>query len=647
MALGMSPQGAWHLGTLELRETMKYRLNTQGARARISLPIWLQGASYALILVFSCTGLSSCTTTHYKARADREVYEIIGDKSAQVAGVTDDFSIEEFPEKDVLAGLPHTGTADPALGEASTADEGAAVLSLEEALRLAVSNSRTFQNEKERLYLSALSLTLDRHRYTPIFSGGGSADYARNTTEIFENTDLSKALASGNAIINDLEALTGTQADLLNAYAAVVEAAGDVAGLTGTESEIVSDRSTSGQTRIGVDWLLKGGGRIALDLTSNFLRFLAGDTGTFSSSVLSGSLTQPLLRGAGSKVTVERLTQAERNVLYALRDYSRFRKRFAVQVCSAYYGVLQDLDAVRNNWNSYQNLQRNAERERDFAEEGRSTLASVGRQEAAVLNADNRWTNSVRNYREGLDEFKILLGLSTQTAIVLDSDELSALRDAGLKHPEIPMEDAVAVAFNARLDLYTVRDETEDAARLVDVAANALLPDVNLVADASVRSAGDDNAQRLDFRRTNWSAGLDVDLPFDRKSERNSYRRTLIAYERARRDLSLTEDGISLEVRSAWRNLESARRNYLIAQKSVDLNLRRVEEQELLAELGQGSALDQVDAQNNLTESQNGLTSSLISHTLARLQFWLDMGILYIKENGQWEEIADDYQRES
>ncbi len=591
--------------------------------------------------------LSSCTTTHYKESADREVYEIIDEKSDAVVGMTEDFSIETPDEVDRLEGLPRLVIDEPALGDSEIVGAEAASLSLESALQLAVSNSRTYQNRKENLYLAALSLTLDRHRYTPIFSAGASADYGRSTSDITVPTDLSGALAAGGVVINDLEALTGTTADLLNAYAAVVESAGDIAGLTGTQTEIVSDRSVAGTSQVGVDWLFEGGGRIALNLTSNFLRYLAGDTGTFSSSLLSGSLTQPLLRGAGSKVAAERLTQSERDVLYSLRDFSRFRKQFAVQVCASYYGVLQDLDAVRNNWNSYQNFKRNAERESDFAEEGRSTLASVGRQEAAVLNAENRWINSVRNYQEGLDEFKILLGLSTASAIVLDNHELDMLREEGLKHPSIPMEDAVEVAFNARLDLYTVRDEFDDAARIVDVAANSLLPDVDLVAGASVRTAGEDNAQQLDFRRTNWNAGLDVDLPLDRKAERNAYRRALIAYERAQRDLSLAEDSISLDVRSAWRNLESARRNYLIAQKSVELNLRRVEEQELLAELGRGSALDQVDAQNNLTESQNGLTASLISHTLARLQFWLDMGILYIKEDGQWEEISNDFQTES
>ena len=599
-----------------------------------------------LAAMFAVTLLPSCSTTRFKESADREVYEIIETKSPDVPGLVEEFTIEPVPGAGDLADLPVNDVIDPALGETGQDDSGATVISLEQALSLAVTNSRTYQNRKEALYLEALSLSLERHRYTPIFSGGASGGVASQTTSTVEPTELSRALGVTNEFIDELEAVTGTPADLLNAYAAVVESAGDVAGLTGTETNIARDNSAIGGANAGVDWLLRGGGRIAVDLTSNFLRFLTGDTESITSSVLSASVTQPLLRGAGAKVSAERLTQAERDVLYALRDFSRFRQQFTVQVCASYYGVLQNLDAVHNNWNSLENFRRNAERERDFAVEGRSTLASVGRQEAAELGAENGWINSVRNYRENLDEFKILLGLSTQTAIVLDSAELDELRSVGLRHPSIVMDDAVKVAFNARLDLYTERDRVEDAERSLVVARNALLPEVTLAADAAVRSEGDDNFQELDFRRTDWSAGLDVDLPLDRKAERNAYRSTLIQYERIKRDLTLAEDTISLDVRSAWRNLESARRNYLVAQKSVDLNLRRVEEQELLADLGRGSVLDQVDSQTELTQSQNELTASLISHTLARLQFWLDMGILYIKEDGQWEEVSDDYQQQ-
>ena len=66
---------------------------------------------------------------------------------------------------------------------------------------------------------------------------------------------------------------------------------------------------------------------------------------------------------------------------------------------------------------------------------------------------------------------------------------------------------------------------------------------------------------------------------------------------------------------------------------------RRVEEQDLLAQLDRGVAKDQVDAQNDLINSRNQRTQAVIAHTLARLQFWNNLGILYIKENGQWDEV--------
>ena len=81
-----------------------------------------------------------------------------------------------------------------------------------------------------------------------------------------------------------------------------------------------------------------------------------------------------------------------------------------------------------------------------------------------------------------------------------------------------------------------------------------------------------------------------------------------------------------------------ARRAYQISEIGVKLAERRVEEQELLADLGRAKALDQVDAQNSLLSSKDQLTQALVAHTVARLQFWDNMGILYIKDNGQWQE---------
>ena len=144
--------------------------------------------------------------------------------------------------------------------------------------------------------------------------------------------------------------------------------------------------------------------------------------------------------------------------------------------------------------------------------------------------------------------------------------------------------------------------------------------------------------QLLDSDKRLCSAALIVRLPIHRKAERNSYRSALSAFDRARRQQKLFLDQVKLDIQDGWRNLEQRKREFEISQVRVELSQNRRDEEILKRELGLGLALDLVDAQNDLINSQNQLTSALISHTIARLGFWRDMGILFIKEGGQWEE---------
>lgn len=583
--------------------------------------------------------MTGCSTTHYHKSADEEVYDVIAEKTPGVPGMVPDMTIDK-PDPLSLEGQPMVSGPREYLGEAAQSEVGAYIISLEKALDIAFTHSRTYQNRKESAYLQALSLTLDRHDFAPIFSGGFGADYARSTTDVEKLSDFGRTVD----FLKQVETLTGTPAKLLKDYSDLVESVeglGETVGLAQTRTEIMNERSVGGSTGVGLDLLMKGGGRFAIDLTSNFLRFLTGDPRVSTSSALVASFSQPLLRGAGRRIAAENLTQAERDLLYSLRDFTRFRKEFAVQIASDYYGVLQNRDEVRNNWLGYQAFRRAVERERRLAEEGRVTQIDLGRQLQAEFGTESEWVRSIRSYKQDLDNFKILLGLSTDAPIVLDGSELDRLLERGIRHPNISSEDAVEVALVTRLDLYTARDQWDDGGRKVEVAANSLKPDLDLVLAAAVNSKPGDRFQELDFQRGGWSAGLDVDLPLDRKAERNAYRAAVIAYERAARDLELAEDEVKLNVRNAWRNLEEAKRNYEISLGQVELNERRVAEQNMRAELGRATAIDTVDAQNDLIDSLNRRTGYLIGHTIALLRFWRDMGILYIKENGQWEDVSD------
>ncbi len=609
---------------------------------RLNLIIYSFNISLSLfICIIIALSLSSCSKDRYKKSADKETLQIIKTKSEEVPGMLKEFNIEAKQDYNPLENLPIYIETDEAFGASKNQGQEYYLISLEKALEIAMNCSREYLTRKETLYLSALNLTLERYKYTPIFSNRNKVTITQQTYDKNVPSDYTRALNAFESSIPNIQSLTGTSAQLLRQYHQILEQAGDVAGWTKPDVEIIDKQSAKGSLQTGVSMLLLGGGRLALQLTNNFFRFINGDANEEAGSVLSASFTQPLWRGRGRKISAERLTQAERDVLYDLRDFTRYRQEFVVRICKAYYSVLEQRDIVKNNYQSYLNFKASYDRENAFAQEGRKTLTEIGRIQQALLSSEDTWINSLRRYKESLDEFKISIGLSTDSHVMLDPKELVKLKEEGLKHPQITDDEAVKVALVTRLEIYTQKDVVEDAERKIKIAENALKPGVDLFLEGTVTNQGKTNFEDLDFRRGVYSGGLNLDLPLNQKEERNAYRTALINYERVKRQLSLKEDEVKLDVRTSWRNLEQARRNYEIAQKSVELSQRRVEEQNLLAELGRATALDLVDAQNDLTKAQNNLTSAIIAHNIARLEFWKNIGILYIKPDGKWEEIKD------
>lgn len=545
----------------------------------------------------------SCTTDHYRNSADDAAAGLIAEKARLVPNMDPRFTIEQTNSL-ALEGLPVLQEEEEAFGPEAALEVGGKIISLEKALDIAVEHSRIYQSSKEQVYLQALSLSLARHRFTPMFSGRARGDYQVTTEQAV------------NVVIDPITLLPKVQ----------------------LSDSLVEQHRVAGSGSAGVNWLLKTGGSLSAAFTTDFIRYLTGDPRTFTSSQVGATLVQPLWRGAGYKVSIENLTQSERSLLYALRDFTRFRREFSVQIATAYYGVLQNKDAVRNSWRGLKNFQFNVERETALADQGLKTQASLGLLKQSALNTETAWINAVRNYRQSLDNFKIQLGLTTDAAVVLDDRELKGLT---IIHPDFSAEDAQSIALLTRLDLYTVRDQYEDARRKVDLAANGLRAQVDVVAAASLNSKQDSSGSFPvpDADRYRWNAGLNIDLPFERTAERNAYRGALIAQAQAERLLQLNEDQIKLQVRNDWRNLDQAKRAFQSSQIGVRLSERRVEEQELRAQVGRGTARDLVDAQIDLISQRNLLTQALIAHTIARLQFWNDMGILYIKDHGQWEEM--------
>jgi outer membrane protein TolC len=452
-------------------------------------------------------------------------------------------------------------------------------LSLAEAVAIATARNRDYQTQKEDLYLSALALTSTRHNFARQWFGTIDGNYDRT-------------------------------------------AADESVGAGGT---------------VGFSQLLDDGTQISTSIATDWLNYLTGDSRATLGSVLNATLSKPLLRGAGKDIVMEGLKQAERDVLYQIRDFSRYRKTFVVSIVSDYFRVLQALDSVKNAESNYKSLVLAYDQAKDNALAGRLAKLEADQTEQRMLQAKDNLSSTNRSYEQALDDFKIRLAITADAPLSLDPNALQILSTMEVAEPQFDVNDAIQTALSLRLDLATIKDQVDDARRKIKVAENGLQADLNLVASANVNSAPPRQAGNLQFQNGSYSLGAQLKLPFDRLNERNTYRVSLITLMQQIRAYEDAVDGVKLGVRNDYRDLLEAAQRYQIQKKSLELAQERVNSTSLLFQAGRAQARDLLDSQDSLLSAQNETTSTLVDYNIAKLSFYRDIEVLTVKPDGLWQ----------
>ena len=177
------------------------------------------------------------------------------------------------------------------------------------------------------------------------------------------------------------------------------------------------------------------------------------------------------------------------------------------------------------------------------------------------INAEDGLIEARARYQRALDELKVFLGLPR-----------SARFDVADEEPPydpvvINVESAIHAARHNRLDLITEKEQLEDSMRSLHIAENSLLPDLTLTAGAGLAGG----AER--FRGASpddWDAsiGLTMEIPLQRRPERNSYRSAVISHERAERAYELLLDQLDLDIHDQMRQLRTVEKRILPAERT-------------------------------------------------------------------------------
>ena len=471
----------------------------------------------------------------------------------------------------------------PAYEEISELIPSSGVLTLAKAVEIATKYSRSYQSQKESLYTSALGLTSTRHQYERQWFGTFDGQY-RDTG--------------------------------------------------GTESTTLSSQSGLDQAFITAGGIIANAG-----LSIDWNRFLNGDPYSTLSSFLSASVTAPLLGNVAGKQAWESLTQAERNVLYSVRNFNRYRQTFVVSIINEYYRVLQAEERLKIARASYERQLRTAEQTQLEVDVGQRAQSEADRIRQDLLNAENSIVSNEQSYKQTLDSFKVTLSLPTDANITLDPNELVALEELGVGEPEYTLDEAVEMALNLRLDLANTKDRLDDTGRALVLAAEGIGVQMELTGSSNVSSpSGETDYTRLQFHEGTYTLGFNTDLPFDQLSERNNYKRALINMQQSQRSYEEDLERVKLDVRQAYRDLVESTRSYEIQQISLKLAERRVEEQKLRLEFGSATVIDLQDSEDALVSAQNNYTNAIINYLNAKLSFYRDIGILEVKPDGMWEQ---------
>ncbi|MBR1609458.1 MAG: TolC family protein [Kiritimatiellae bacterium] len=515
-----------------------------------------------------------------------------------------------------------------------------------DAVRIAAHASREFQSRKQSLFAAALSLDLENKTFRSTFRG------------LMES------------------ALSSTR---------------------GGESSR-RETSHSESAAPGVSRKFENGAEFSGGLAVNLAGMLSGDRATAWGAIADISVSIPLLRGSGTLVNRESLTQAERDLVYAVRDFEQYKREFAVDVQNAYLSLLLAKSTRQNEDDNYRRVILSTRRSRRMADASRMSTASFEQSYQSELSARASWIAACQSYESALESFKIKLGLppdarieprdedlaellriseryrgetesadaETQTASAepvpspapaaagdgspatgspLDSIALAAPESVDYGELRRRTDEAVKIAFSNRGDVLNARDRIEDAQRHLAVAEDSLRGEITLGGSARVGQAaspgmGREGKSHADFevRETAGSGTLRINPPIERTAERNAYRNALLAVETAVREWQEREDSLKRTIRQDMRDAELVAEQLRIQFRAVDLAARRVRNQDLLLEAGRADMTDVLDAQAALVSAQNALYRAITERRSRELALQRDIGTLRADASGIWSE---------
>ena len=303
--------------------------------------------------------------------------------------------------------------------------------------------------------------------------------------------------------------------------------------------------------------------------------------------------------------------QAKLSLQAAEQGLEGAKQQLELDVTNVFYGVVLAQEFVKVSEKAVSQVEKHVKTANDLFEAGVATNFDVLRASVQLANVRSQLIKAKNALRLTKEGFKITLGLPLEGEVDMDGQ-------LGYQEQEVDLEEILNLAKENRPDLKQLELQEQAGEKIVSIAKAGNKPNLMFLSNYNADfSTNLEEGKDRDWKRS-WNLTFALNIPiFDGLATRARVKQAKSGLTQIKLGKSQLEDGIQLEVKSAYLALQEAQA-LLDTQKET---IQQAEESLRIANLqhenGMITNVQLTDAELALTQAQVNRLQALFDYTIA------------------------------
>ncbi|HPU97250.1 MAG TPA: TolC family protein [Candidatus Hydrogenedentes bacterium] len=388
----------------------------------------------------------------------------------------------------------------------------------------------------------------------------------------------------------------------------------------------------------GVGGKLKTGTQYGIQFSEDKFRSTFGNFVDEYTGQVILTLTQPLLRGAGTRINTIRIRQARNARQLSEAQLEATALKVTADVVKAYWDLVFATEAVKVRIESLKNAERLLEINETRQRIGTAADIEVLQAKAGVAARQSEVIAATARARDAATILKQYLGmrkgeLLSDAAIIptdrpaVEGDLPPVVQDLGEE-----LNRSVKIALERRPEMRMTELEIETARLEVDRTRNDMLPQIDLVGaygqGGRDYSLGESLRGIWDRENFNYSIGVQGTVVLGNRAARGANLRARLAKKQAESRRRQTELALMTAVHIALSNVHSSRVLVESARQTVRLQEANVIADEKRLRLGVATSFEVLRTQENLANARQQELQAQVAYEKALVELKAAEGVL-------------------